>query len=501
MNTKKKAITNFIKKYSKKKRTWALLIIIIGLLYLIFKPAASTDKVVIDTARFVDLKQTVLATGQVTSNTDLSLSFNSGGIVKNLRVKVGDVVKKGTILATLDQGAEIATLTQSKGVLAAARAKYKKTIDGVSNEEITLAQVILDQTKLTQSTLVENAYQNLLNSTLEVVPENNSNDYVAPTISGTYRLNKEGIIKIKTYPSSGGYGYNVSGLTSGSGLVTTINPQPIGNSGLYIKFPSSTTMTVSDWMLSIPNKNAVNYLSNYNAYQLALSQSKLAIEQKVAELAIKKANARGADLDLAEADIVQAEGQVQAAESKYENTIIRAPADGTITAVDIKLGELAQVQKPVIVLQDISHLYIDAKINESSIANVKLGQKVTMTFDAFGTTRLFNGTVIHIDPGATTTGGVVNYKIKSSILSDDPSIRSGMNADINILTAEKAHVIVIPKAAVYMKDSKSYVKLVIDKKHKKYIEQEIQTGLTGDGNLIEVVSGLTDGQDIDIVSK
>jgi RND family efflux transporter MFP subunit len=335
------------------------------------------------------------------------------------------------------------------------------------------------------------------------MPENITNDYEAPTISGTYDLDKEGYIKIRTYSanSSSGFGFVASGLVDGSGTVNTTSPQPIGNSGLYIKFPSSINSNISNWIIAIPNKNASDYLTNYNTYEAALSHMESTIQKYTAELALKKAQARGSDIDLAQADIISAEGQVQAAQAKYEDTIIRAPENGTITNIDIKLGELSEVQKPVITLQDVSNLYIEAKINESSIANLKIGQKVSIKFDAFGPSRVFNGNVVHIDPGATTTDGIVNYKIKTSITPLDESVRSGMNADIAITTAEKKHVLVIPKAAILSHDSKIYVNVITDKKHKKYKEQEVTTGLTGDGNLIEITSGLGDGTDIAIVSK
>lgn len=499
MENKKTAVKNFIKKYSKKKRAWALLIVVVVFVGYLLKPTSTSLTVVSDIARLIDLKQTVLATGQVTSNTDLSLSFNSSGIVKSLRVKVGDKVKKGDVLATIDQGSQLAALTQARGALLAAQAKYKKITEG---GDVALAQVVLDQTKSTQETLVKNAYSKLLNSTPQALPLKGTNDYAAPVITGTYNLNKEGTINVKTYLSTnGGSGFNLSGLVTGSGTVATTTPQPLGNSGLYITFPTTVDANVLEWVITIPNTKAPDYLTNYSAYKAALAESESQITQRTAELAVKKAQAGGSDIDLANAEIVSAQGQVEAAVSKFEDTQLRAPADGTITNIDIKLGELSEVQKPVVTLQDISNLYIEAKINESSIANVTLGQKVTMTFDAFGTSKVFNGTVVHVDPSALTSDGIVNYKVKASILDLDPAIRTGMNADIAILTAEKDHVIVVPKAALIVRDGKTYANVITDKDDKKYVEQEVHTGLTGDGNLIEITSGLSDGQAIAIVSK
>jgi multidrug resistance efflux pump len=74
--------------------------------------------------------------------------------------------------------------------------------------------------------------------------------------------------------------------------------------------------------------------------KIAWDLRKSAIDQRTAELAIKQASARQSDIELANADIISAEGQVQLAQARYNDTVIKAPLDGTITSIDIKQGEL-----------------------------------------------------------------------------------------------------------------------------------------------------------------
>lgn len=495
MNDKKTIFFDFLKKYSKKKRSWVILGVVIILLVYFLKPVDNSKNILTDIAKYVDLKQTVLSTGQVTSKTDLNLSFNSSGIIKSLKVKVGDKVKSGQILATIDQGSAFASLTQARGSLAAAKARLQKILDGASNEEITLAQVSLDQTKMTQDILVKNAYQNLLNSNLEAVPKDTTKDYEAPVISGTYNLGKEGIINLNYYSSTGGTSFTVSGLTNGSGLSNSIIAQPIGNSGLYIKFPFTTNINLSDWIIDIPNKKAANYLTNYNAYQVALSQAKSAIDQRTAELALKKAQARTSDVDLAKADIITAEGQTQGAQSKYEDTILRAPSDGTITRVDIKPGELASALKEVVVLQDVSNIYLETNINEANIASISIGTPVDINFDALGSNKTFKGKITEIDPSSTLVSGVVNYKVTASI-EQVKDLRPGMTANMTINVKSKSHVIVVPSRAVIVaKDGTKTIRIITNTKTKKFKEVPITTGLEGDGGMVEVVNGLTESEE------
>lgn len=498
----KEKIKLFFSKNIKRKRTWIIVILVLlTASYFVFKPSSSVKNTVTDKVIYTDLKETILATGQVVSNTDLNLSFNGSGVVKSIKVKVGDKVKEGQILATLDQSSALATLTQARGTLAAARARYNRTIEGATNEEIKLSQVILDQTKITQDTLIKNAYENLLNSTPEAVPKDGNSDYTAPVISGTYKLGKEGIIKIRPYYSSSGVSYEVTGLTEGTGVSNEINAQPIGNSGLYIKFPSNTSYDVNEWLIEIPNKKAADYLTNYNNYQATVTQAKSAVDQREAELALKKAQARPSDIELANADIISAQGQLEQAQARYNDTLIKAPADGTITSVDIKTGELASALKEVLILQDISNIYLEANINEANVDSLSVGMAVDVTYDAFGSERIFKGNITKIDPSSTIISGVVNYKVTTSVEQIE-GLRPGMTANMTILAKEKNNILTIPERSIITNENGDrVVRLITNTKKKKFKEVPVVTGMEGDGGLVEVVSGLQNGDEYVVLIK
>ena len=502
----------FLKRIFRKKRTWIILgVILIVAGYFIFKPNNNSKNIVSDFAIYADLKETVLATGQVTSDTDLDLSFNTNGIVKSIKVQVGDKVKSGQILATLDQGSILAGLTSARGALAAANANLQKTLDGASSEEISLAKIALESAKTdyenaknAEDTLVDNAYNDLLNSTPEAVPSSGTSDYVAPTISGNYNLDKEGAIIVKIY----GTDFSVSGIASGTGVLTTTTAQPIGNSGLYIKFPSINNISVTDWTINIPNAKAPDYLTNYNAYQSALknrdsslSSAQSLIDQRTAELALKQASARQSDIDLAKANIISAEGQVESAQAQYNNTIITAPADGTITSIDVKIGELAQALKEAIILQDVSNIYLEAYINEANIASLNIGMPIDVTYDAFGSDKIFKGNITKIDPSSTLISGVVNYKVTASV-EQEKSIKPGMTANMTINVAEKDHVLVVPLRAILTDaNGNRTIRIVTNTKTKAFKEVPIVTGLEGDNGMAEVMSGLKEGDEYVVLIK
>ncbi|MDO8593087.1 MAG: biotin/lipoyl-binding protein, partial [bacterium] len=103
-----------------KRIVWIIIIVSLlgGGAYFIYGKKNTTSNIQTDTVKRLNLAQTVLATGQVVSSTDLGLSFQAGGVVKYLKVKEGDQVKAGQTLAVLDQDSLLASLTSARGALA-----------------------------------------------------------------------------------------------------------------------------------------------------------------------------------------------------------------------------------------------------------------------------------------------------------------------------------------------------------------------------------------------
>lgn len=506
----------FLHKNIKRKRFW----IIIGVALLIvvpilLSPSKNAENTTTETVKITDLKETILATGQVVSNTDLELSFRSSGIVRDIKVKVGDKVKKGDMISSLDGDDEKASLTTARGVLLAAQARYKRVVEGASNEEINLSRVALENakidlenTKKSQETVLQNAYHNLLNSNPEAVPEDGDDDYTAPIISGNYSLGKEGIIKLRLYSSSGGVSYEATGLTSGTGNSNTITAQPIGNSGLFIKFPENFGLNVKEWIIEIPNKKASNYLTNYNAYQAALkskdsiiASAEAMVAQRQAEYDLKIAGARGTDIEMAQAEVLQAEGSYQQAQARYNDTLITAPVDGTITSIDVKIGELATPNKRAFLLEDVTNMYVEAFINEANVSILSTGLPVDISFDAFGTDKIWNGAITFIDPSSNLISGVVNYKVKATIPQIE-GLKPGMTANMTIKAEEKNGVLVVPtRSIITNKTGDVLIRLVTNSKKKKWKEVPVEVGMEGDGGMTEIISGLKEGDEIVVLIK
>ncbi len=215
---------------------------------------------------------------------------------------------------------------------------------------------------------------------------------------------------------------------------------------------------------------------------------------------LKKAPPREVDIASLEAQVKEAEATLALARQNLEKTILKAPIDGIITNIYKEVGEniaLGEVFGVMISPQ----LIIEADVSEADIDKVKIGQKVDITFDAFSPDEHFTGQVFFIDPAETKIQDVIYYKIKVS-LGDrkGKAIRSGMTANLEILTAKKDNVLYIPERAVLEEGGQNIVRVLTEKGIQKV---PVRLGLRADEGLVEVKSGLREGQEVilSIVNK
>lgn len=467
-----------------------LVLAIVFVLFVSRKQAVVLDLGVVEQ---VDLRKTIMASGKVISSTDLALSFQAGDIIRSINPKVGDKVKKGDVIATLQNGSQQANVTKAKGQLLGAKARLQKVIEGASSVDIMAATDALNNAQRTQDRIVDNAFRKLMSDDLvleetrtDMNPANN------PTISGSYNGKTEGVYNFNFTGSQ--YNLQYSGLESGTLPIINLS-QALGKNGLTISFPVTSYAYSDEWILRIPNKDGKNYTANLNAYNAAVANRDEIVGNLRSKLDQVKAASRPADISAAQADVLSAEGAVEAAQADLERTILRAPADGTITKIDAKLGDLVTPNTPVITLQDVGNLYIEANVNESDIVGLAVGQPVSITYEALGKAAVFTGVVSEVNLGATINAGIVNYKVKASV-NDATNIKPGMTADITIETAKVPGALVLPSRFIHEDAEGKFVYIVTKEEDMKTERRAVTTGLRGDGGYVEVKTGVVAGDKV-----
>jgi HlyD family secretion protein len=452
----------------------------------------------------------ISASGKVEPPVKIDLHFKNSGYLKSRTVKTGDTVTAGQLLAAQDTALLDAQVQETQSSIAFQQAKLDQLIAGASHEEIALSEVALqsaqrnyEAVQQTQEDLVQAAYIKLLNSTPEARPVDDTSDDEPPVISGTYTLGKEGTIFVSSYYSAGGISFRVSGLTTGSGSGNAVIPEPLGDSGLSITFPSSTKIETEDWAIEIPNKRGASYLTNQTAYETALQTQKSAlsaaqslVDQKQAELALKKAGVRSSDRAVYQAQISQAEASLEKILAQRDELMLFAPSDGLVADVFGEIGEIVRPEQPVVSLASKDALQIRLNVVEDGIVNVRVGQNADILFDAIKD-ETFRGTVVSVNPAETIIGGAVYYETIVALNTPDERLRSGMTATVWIETAQSEHALVVPLSAVQTKKGKSNVQVFTDG---AVVQKEVVTGLRDGNGQIEIVSGLSEGEQV-IVAK
>ncbi|MEI7452126.1 MAG: HlyD family efflux transporter periplasmic adaptor subunit [Candidatus Falkowbacteria bacterium] len=247
-------------------------------------------------------------------------------------------------------------------------------------------------------------------------------------------------------------------------------------------------------------KNAANALSSANvngAQQLATSQSQVDATRQALDVAQKqldkiKTPARSEDISLARGQLDSARANFDLIKKQVTDNQIIAPMDGQISQINYEIGEQVSAAKPAITMLTEKNFEVDVDIPESDISKVKVGDAVSMTFDAFGENRKFAASVVFIDPAATSIQNVIYYNVKvmfndSESLAD---IKAGMTANVVITTNSRQGIMIIPNRAIVDKAGQGrFVRILTDVKNNTISEIPVTIGLNGNDGLVELLSG------------
>ncbi len=249
--------------------------------------------------------------------------------------------------------------------------------------------------------------------------------------------------------------------------------------------------------------SVINTTNTYDS-QIKAASDALSIAQ--AQLALKKAGPRSFDLASAEANVAQAQAQLDALFANLNDYSIKAPIDGRVNKVNFNLGEQTSMSQSVIQMQSDLKYQIKVDIPESDVTKIKIGDKAVINLDAFGNDHLFSGSVTFIDPAQTVIQDVTYYKT-TVIFNEDSfieQVKPGMTADVTLVTNEKQDVLYIAQRAVRLKDTalgENPVKYVQVLENGQAVEKIVTTGLRADNGLVEITSGLSEGEKVVTFTK
>ena len=208
----------------------------------------------------------------------------------------------------------------------------------------------------------------------------------------------------------------------------------------------------------------------------------------------------------AKAQIAQTEAALKFAETNFQYTRIISPVDGVVISRNVDVGQTvaASFQTPTLftIAQDLTKMQVDTNVDEADIGNVKVGQDVDFTVDAYPETT-FKGSVWQIRNAPIIVQNVVTYDVVIKVENPELKLKPGMTANVSIITSFKKDILKIPNTALRFMPSEEEVGKSVKKGLGIWIIKEgkperiaIVTGIS-DGNYTELVSGaLKEGQEV-----
>jgi len=207
----------------------------------------------------------------------------------------------------------------------------------------------------------------------------------------------------------------------------------------------------------------------------------------------------------AEAQVKQAEAQLAKDRTNLDYSVIRSPVSGVVVnrAVDLGQTVAASFQTPTLfqIAQDLSKMQIDSSFAEADVGNIKVGQPVQFTVDAFQE-RTFHATVKQVRLNPTTVQNVVTYDVVVAVENPDQILMPGMTAYVNVQVAQHKDVLTVPNAALRFRPPDS-AQVTVPGKPQSRAEAHLGTVYLLEGRQLRAVSvqtGISDGRLTEIVS-
>ena len=388
--------------------------------------------------QYGNLTNSVSASGSLIFAIGEELTFGSAGTVQGVNVKEGDEVKKGDVLANLDNTSVLSlqeAVTSARIALRDAEEALEKAQNPYTEAEIAKANAAVQQAQ--QQLLVAQAEGPLDIADAEDALDNAEKNY------------------------------------------------------------SATILLFMDGKTSLQELNAAE--RNWERAKLNLETVKQNADKAVVDAQYNLANAEEAlanmkvdtlDVELKQAQVTSAQTALDEALARLENTNVVAPFDGVVSAVNVEAGDTVNAGTVIIKIVDPSDIEVSAIVDEIDVAQVQVGQKATVTLDAYSDFEL-SGVVSSISSFANSQSGVVSYPVTIKLtIPSGVQLREGMSATATITVKEVDNVLLVPTKVISGKSSANPTVVVMVNGTSE--TRAVKVG-ESDDEYTEIVSGLNAG--------
>jgi HlyD family secretion protein len=414
-------------------------------------PVAEREEVIVEKGT---LQALVNATGMVLPERQTTLAFQGAGHVAEVLVEEGQVVQAGQVLARLETTDLEFALQQAELALATAQTQYLRLQRPPSEHDMASAEAALESARA--------SYNKLL----------------------------AGPSKEETKVARTNLEQAEAALKQAQAAYDQVADRPE-----VAMLPQSLQLEQATIALEAAQASFELTMRKPTTAELAAARS--AVVQAESSLARLQEGVSEEEILLAQLQVEQAQLSLDQARHQLEGTVLVAPHQGTITLVGIQEGELTGGQ-PAFVLTDLSRYHVEVDVDEIDIGRVAVGQRVTIALDALPGESLA-GEVDQIASSAQMDTGIVSYRVTISLLPTKAALRSGMTANVDIVTESRENVLLVPNRFVSI--DRLTGRTFVDKLAGNEIQPvEIQVGLR-DEAYSEVLAGLQEGDTVVLVQE
>jgi len=506
-------------------RGWAMMVS--AVLALIVLAACSSGPPSVGSTAIVaraTITDQVSSSGAVAASASENVGFAKGGKLTSLKVRVGDRVTAGQVVATVDTFAARQVLKQQKANLAAQEAALDRVID---NPSVSGAQATLSQSRV------------ILTATRrQISAVGTADDSAIHRARAQLRAARRTAAKADDAVDAAQAACKVPGTppaTCAAQVASASSSQASAEQGVEA---AKTTLTAAE------QKKKVDAAAG----QVSVETSRQGVV--TAQNALSSASSdRPHAIDQQLALVHGAEVLVRSAQKDVDDGTLAAPTDGVVSAINGVVGEylapssgttaLAPGSRAAIpgsgsaasgagaggagagaggagaggagagaaairpggsqflVLSRARSFQVVVPFEESDAAQIASGQRVSVRFDAIpGLTE--DGTVVALSPSASAISGVISYYVTVRLERRNSRLRDGQTARVDVTTAERENVLSVPNAAVRRQGDTDIVVVVEPDGRQRIVT--IRAGLVG-ADRTEVLSGLSEGQRVILSSS
>ncbi|MFC1612345.1 efflux RND transporter periplasmic adaptor subunit [Patescibacteria group bacterium] len=474
------------------------------------------------------ISQEVSVTGRVKPAKSVDLALEVSGKVGAVYVDVGSKVYKGQTLVSLANGELASELQQAQANLDVEKAKFDELKKGTRPEEIQQSETDLANAKSKADVDLEDDYDAALTSAQDgIVKGKNALLTITDLQFKYFSGNDQEDLSIASAKS---VAVEMTLGTANAGKLATEDLSKL-NGGAYasvqtaIDDPTHANIdkAVSDTLDALQKiKLALNVIPIKSLFtsteKTSLSTEKTTIstsittisskEQAVAvqkvtnanniataedDLALKQAGSTPEQISAQEAKVKSTEASIANIRAKIAKRILTSPINGTVTEQEANVGEIVSANSNLVSLISESNLEIEVFIPEVDVSKVTVGDMAKTTLDAYGNEVIFETSVVSIDPAETMIEGVATYKTTLQFSENDERIKSGMTANIDIMTEQHEGVLFVPARVIVTKNGNKTVEILEGYEAK---EVKVETGIRGSEGNMEILEGLEEGDKV-----